>query len=626
MHVLVVDGSREVAPADGGLILAWKGYGEEPPIISIARYVESHAERLRATYLRFVHDLGERIVAGRPLREHFDTGDGFSLWWMHRVPEKSPFKSARIVDCLRLLALEELLKDHHAERVTLHTSDAPLSEAVAGLCHALGIAFAHVRVPRPVGRWSLRRIYEALPQTLQGFFSFRHLFLRWRFRRLRPFPWFGGSHAVFACSYFYHLDPDASRRGAFHSHQWERLPECLHEHGIRVNWLHHYLPHEGRTVEESASLLEAFNRDSERQGRHAFLETFLSARVIAAIAGRWLRLHIIGRRLRRVSTVFHAEGSAANFWPLLKEDWWNSVHGTAAVSNCAWYQLFDRALEDLPRQDRGVYLFEGQGWECALVHAWRKHGHGEIIAVPHSSMPFWYLNIYDDPRCLESDGCRKPLPDRWALNGRMAWRALTGAGYPEERLVAVEALRYTYLDSFLTRARSRRADAAPARTDAPRLLVLGDFTREQTFRMLSRLEAAAPLLEHAPSITVKLHPACRIARQEVPHLKCDFTNQALGDILGDFDVAFCSNTTSAGLDALLAGLPVVAFLDDEGLNQSPLRGAEHVTYVNTPEELARALNVAAGRRADAAPDEFFWIDSDLPRWQNVLVSAGAPHV
>lgn len=34
--------------------------------------------------------------------------NGYNLWWMSLVTEKSPVKSTKIFDCLRLLALEEI--------------------------------------------------------------------------------------------------------------------------------------------------------------------------------------------------------------------------------------------------------------------------------------------------------------------------------------------------------------------------------------------------------------------------------------------------------------------------------------------------------------------------------------
>lgn len=589
--------------------LLWNGYDGT---FSIPRYIEEHAERLRGRYLAFVHDLGERTVEKR-LVDHFKIRTGFSLWWMNRVAEKSPFKSARIYDCLRLLALEEILVKLKPAALTVRIADADIAEAILQLCAALSIACDWVKLPQRRSGWSFRRLYNTLPHVVQGLLSFRHPVKRWRFRRLQPLKWAGGDRAVFFCSYFFNIDQAAADRGVFYSRQWEALPGWLASHGGRVNFLHHYLPDAGmRGVPASLKWVERFNRDGS-QGTHAFLESYLSLHLLLRVIGRWVSLWFVAARLRHVERHFTPAGSLASLWPLLRDDWANSLFGTAAVSNCLWTELFDAALADLPRQSKGLYLYEGQGWETAFIHAWRRHGHGELLAVPHSSMPFWYMNIYEDPRCTAlTRTCEKPLPDRFAVNGRMARNELAKAGVPRERLVDVEALRFQYLLGIDPRKASAGRAEGPAR-----LLVLGDILRAQTLKMLRCVETMTGGGENV-AVTVKLHPAGLIDPREVPGLRCEFTDRPLLEIVTGFDFALSANSTSAGLDALLAGVPVAVFLDDENANHSPLRGVDGVRFVSSASELAEA--VAAARRHFVAPraEEFFWLDEALPRWQRVL--------
>jgi surface carbohydrate biosynthesis protein (TIGR04326 family) len=107
-----------------------------------------------------------------------------------------------------------------------------------------------------------------------------------------------------------------------------------------------------------------------------------------------------------------------SLWPLLQTDWETSMRGAAALINLLWIELFDRALCDAPRQDKGFYLCENQGWERAFIHAWRKHGHGELIAVPHATVRFWDLRYFTDPRTFGTLGAGElPQPDYVALNG-----------------------------------------------------------------------------------------------------------------------------------------------------------------------------------------------------------------
>jgi surface carbohydrate biosynthesis protein (TIGR04326 family) len=120
------------------------------------------------------------------------------------------------------------------------------------------------------------------------------------------------------------------------------------------------------------------------------------------------------------------------------------------------------------------------------------------------------------------------------------------------------------------------------------------------------------------SVTLKPHPVCPIYREDCTTLHFELSDAPLADIMPNFDLAFSSNSSSAGLDALLAGLSVVIFLDDEDFNHSPLRGIEGIRFASTAPELASAIQ--AGRRNDSPrpASEFFCVDSRYPRWRGVL--------
>lgn len=181
----------------------------------------------------------------------------------------------------------------------------------------------------------------------------------------------------------------------------------------------------------------------------------------------------------------------------------------------------------------------------------------------------------------------------------MAWKAFVEAGYLPERLVEVEALRFQYLTALGSGKLNKLVDA-PASTGfqaqslPKKVLILGDFTFKQTLKMLRCIEAASHLIDAKISLTLKPHPVCPIRREDCLTLSFELTDAPLAEIMPNFDLAFFSNSSSAGLDALLAGLYVVIFLDDEDFNHSPLRGVGGIRFASTAEELARALQ--AGKR------------------------------
>jgi surface carbohydrate biosynthesis protein (TIGR04326 family) len=363
-------------------------------------------------------------------------------------------------------------------------------------------------------------------------------------------------------------------------------------------------------------LAERFNENGDKQGRHVFLDSYLSWRMVRRVLSRWCRLHCISWRLRKIKEAFLPQGSVVSLWPFMKGDWDGSMRGPVAINNLLWIELFDAAAGDLPPIKKGFYLCENQGWERALIHAWRKHGHGQLIAVPHSTRRFWDLRFVQDPRVYSvASAYPLPRPDLTLVNGKAAWEVFLAEKYPEEMMVECEALRYGYLDKFLHQTpKSRNPGSALIE-----VLILGDYLPSATIRMLKLLEAAVSQIGDRVKFTLKPHPDFTVEASDYPSLHLRIVTGPLASILRDFDRAYSSNSTSAAVDAYLAGLPVVVMLDASQLNFGPLRGRPGVHFVSTPGELAVALQ-AAGENAATASDhgEFFFLDPKLPRWTRLL--------
>jgi surface carbohydrate biosynthesis protein (TIGR04326 family) len=617
--LLIWDGKGD-PPTGAGLTLCWQSYARAERVDSVPRYLESHAERLRAKYLAFIHDLGEHRIAGKRVIDHLDAGEGFSFWWMTQLAEKSALKSRRIYACLRLLALEELLADISPSRVILASADARLAQAMRRLCDNLGVDFRHQSIRAPKRAWSLRRCYEALPFPMKGLVSLHHLLSRWALRRTAHPPWFADKGSIFFCSYFIHLDPSACARGEFYSRQWESLPKTLHEDGKRTNWIQIFLS--SAAVPDAATgvaWLEKFNADARNQGCQAFLDGYLSFTVVLKVLKQWLWLNTVRWKLRGIQSAFLVNRSAVWLWPVLRDDWRTSLSGPTAVKNCLWRELFDLAIGSMPHQRTGLYLCENQAWERSLLHAWRKHGHGRIIGVQHATATFWHLIYFDDPRTLsDRRGCAMPLPDYLAVNGPDTRRAFLDAGYPAQKLVEVEALRYLNL---IPLAKEQGVKSPPS--GALRVILMGDMIPSSMSMFLELVAAAVRCLPPGYEFTFKPHPAYSVNLADFPDLKASETTESLYKILDQFDVAITANSTSASIDAYIAGLPVIIDLHGDDLNLSPLRGKSGIHFVSSAAELVQALEAirTGSARVSSDRETLFYLDAELPRWRALLTSS-----
>ena len=618
MTFLVWDSDNQ--PPEGEWIpVLWRGLGEEHDVSvhSIPRWVEEQADVMRARFLSWIYDLGEAQINGKRLVDHLTLRQGFSYWWMTHFAEKCNYdQSPQIYDAVRLLALEELVSAHPVGRIILVSGDKTLARIFHEWCDQAEMVFEWRRLERgiedPVS-WS-RRLYCLLPHPVQALaVLLRYLWQRWPLKQSGTFSPSSASGEITFVDYLAHLDPKASVTGRYSSNYWTDLIVALDRGAVRVNWLHHYVDHAAvPTTQKARELISRFNQSGIQF--HAILDGALSWSVVMSTVCDYVRLMLVGIRLRKMQPHFRPANSRVNLWLLFEKDWSNSVFGVAAMLNCLFLNLFERTLKRLPRQKLGVYLQENIAWEMAFIHAWRAAGHGKLVGVPHSTVRYWDLRYFYDPRSYKRTGNNDlPLPDFVALNGRAGIAAYRQGGFPEEKIVEVEALRYLHLANLL----SERKIAERSPTAHVRVLVLGDYLLAVTRQQMKWLVASAPALSPDIRFVVKPHPLCPIKEDEYLLLQLQVTDAPLVDLFGDCDVVYTSNITSAAMEAYSAGIPVVSVLDGDVLNMSPLRGLSGVTYVTGPSELADALSRPSEITGlDVEP--YFCLDEKLPRWRRLL--------
>lgn len=603
--------------------MLWRGFGDGTISggVSIPRLVEANAAILRTRYLAWIFDLGETRIKGRCLVDHLELRPGFSYWWMTLLAEKCNYeKSPQIEDAIRLMAFDDWAIDRNVSCILLVSVNQSLAECLRLWSMKLGVAFEWQRLPKQsVYLPWMRRIYQFLPHTLQALAGLLHYFVdRWPLRDAGLKEWQETEGRVTFVSYLFNLVPGAAEEGRYESRYWAHLPNELQSEGCKTNWLHLYVKDAlFQSAGATADIICDFNTTGRGVQLHATLDSFLTARVVLKTLTDWSRLAWKGLWLRQMISSTASKG--LDLWPLFAEDWRQSTSGSRAMSNVLNLNLFESAMKSLPKQRVGVYLQENQGWEFCFIHAWKTAGHGRLIGSPHSSVRFWDLRYFFDSRSYSQTGNNSlPMPDQVALNGKAATDAYLAGAYPAEDLVQAEALRYLHLEAAI--APSEGGAAQPK--ESLRLLVLGDYLSRNTQVQMRLLEQAAPLLPPDMMITVKPHPSCPVHPLDYPGLSMTVTMEPIYTLLPECDVAYASAVTSAAIDAYCVGVSVISVLDPNMFDQSPLRGCVGVFSASTPEELAHALISATSTpRTAVESQEFFTIDSKLPRWRKLLLES-----
>jgi surface carbohydrate biosynthesis protein (TIGR04326 family) len=98
------------------------------------------------------------------------------------------------------------------------------------------------------------------------------------------------------------------------------------------------------------------------------------------------------------------------------------------------------------------------------------------------------------------------------------------------------------------------------------------------------------------------------------------TNESLEKILHQFDLVIVAGSSASALDAYIAGLKVIVFLDPCDFNYSPLRGYHDVMFVANPGEMKEMLELKNVSTIKKSLDHFFWLERGLPKWHHFLES------
>ena len=610
---LIWDKSGEMPEGSKGYY--WSGYQDDGNRISLLQLVEENSDYVRGNFFKiratFLSDLYQKLSSfSSPSKIEI------KLLWMSLLVESGMIKPSKFLDVFRLLSLEEEILSKNIKNIKYVGPQKTVADALCKLSQKLKISFAWEKSSTKHVQTLLRRFWNILPRSIRSpIWLLKYIYKRWPLRDINGINWFSGSKSVFVFSVFAHMDKDSCNLKKFYSKQWEILPELLLKAGKLMNWGHLFLF--SKDVPDTSTgigWLQSFNLNSQNQGFHVFLDTYLSSRLILKCLLDWTKIQFFYFHRRNEIEKPLDKNKYGWIWPILEKDWRDSLAGVTAMNNILLIHLFDKLMESVPYQKQGFYLCENQGWERAFLYAWRKHGHGRIIGVAHATIRYWDLRYFDSS--ISAVIPDLPRPDALAVNGPAAWLNLQNAGQRMSKCVRVEALRYINLYNISPDSEKKNS---PSKIKKSRLLVLGDIQWETTHRMMLILEKLYEKLNFSYEVWIKPHPHNYIELKNYSNLDAIYMDYPLKELLPEIDVTLASVFTSGELDSYCSGVPVINYLDPDNLNFSNLRGSENAKFISTADELFDALNIPENVISKTGtPEDFFWLDPHLKKWKFLL--------
>ncbi len=608
------DSGQNYTNSDDSLLL-WQDFaGSQYPAdaVSISDVLEQNADEIRAKILNFIYSVGENVASSSKTKLKFDSG--FDYFWMTQFQSRPYTQSAQLNTLAKIFALIEIIKEQKFEQIQVCTADPNLSTIIASIAESNSAGFKAIIFNGDISRTSTKSQFKkVIPKPLLAFISLLQQSrvaanLKTKENSLTA----TGSISVF--DYWYRFGATVNETRKFESQYWTNLVEELKDSD--VNWLHNLVDqHKKSELLHIKSLQNDFNL-ANTNNRHLIIDSINELAVFVKSVKSYLRLLIRSLWLDKYKSAFTLSSTPINFWPVFKNEWLNSLRGYEAMINCIRFHRLEFILQRLPKQRLGFYLIENQPWEMALIYLWRKHDHGQLVGVAHSTVRFWDLRLMSDPRRFLEVGINMmPRPDLVAVNGPLAHTSLVDAGYPESELVDVEALMYQHLATAPTNERKKSSDSSKVT-----ILVATDFLESATQTQMKLLNELLQTTE-SENLRVLLKPHWSQTFKDLdPRIDVVSGKEDLATYFDRCDVLYCSAITSAVIDGVCAGVPVIQCLDPRSFNLSPLRGRAEIQVVRTTKELTHAIKDLGDTPPIIEPSTLFNLDSRLPKWKALIAA------
>jgi surface carbohydrate biosynthesis protein (TIGR04326 family) len=608
---------------DTGVIVSWSDMVVPPEIMSLPVKTEEQAVNLKEEYLRWIYDLGNAEVEGQSLVSYLKIFDNLSFWWLTSVAEKSPFLSGSIFQTFKLRTLEKVYSANHCQGLVYRGNNGRLHSTLKAWSQELGHSYEwnpsspdrSVDSSNGFGRNLLRR----LPHFFQGIAWFiKKWFERWQHvifvGSSTGSP--GSSPRPTIVTFFPNVYMDQGGSSNFRSKYWEKLHDYFDLEKLPIDWVWFYFGSKDFSFKETIKFKERCNRESENGQRYFLLEEFLSCNNLFRSFVLFLKLRKKARRINHLNKLFCFSGSKINFYPIMEDDWNHSLFGIGAIEKIVWAIMFDAMAQNLPVSPWGLYTWENQTWERALISALRRHRpKSKVIGYEHSSVRLMDLRLFSDPRTYKGRGVEEfPVPDMLGINSSMGLKWMRKSDYPPQKTTRIEALRYFHL--YAKYGYFRKPTVSSGRK---LLMVAGIIPEEVRFQiqLLKQADEEGGLKKY-DEIWIKPHPGLHldsILKDLKPKFKFTMATHAIIDLIGKADAVYCSNSTGASLEAAWLGVPLIILAANNSMNLNPLFGVPGQSFVK---DCAGLLSALENPKPIEIPEDYFYLDENLKSWKKIL--------
>ena len=579
--------------------------------ISIPVYIQKNSKSLREEYLKWIYELGLTKIKNKTVIEFLKLKNNFSYWWMSSINEKSNYleESPQIETAIKVIALNKHIDKKKINQISLFTDNKILLKFYKSFSKKNNIKLKYKLYKKEYQTFNIKSLYEYFPLFIQAFlWLFYYLIKRWNFRKLKTSNWNNTQAKITFVSYLPYIKDKSVLDKKFKSIYWGNLSNNLEKQNISTNWLHILTPTTStRKSKNTLRHLRNLNNSKSNNQNHITLDSFINFKLIFQIIYDWFFIAIKSKKvLKKIS---HVKSNNLNLFPFIEDDFKNSFFGKKLMSNVYFLNLIKTSLQSINKQKIGFYLQENIDWEFSLSWAWKRYGHGKLIGYPHSTIRFWDLRYFFYNDIFSLKGINSiPMPDNIVVNGELNKMQLIDGGYSKDMLIELEATRYNYLVDL--KKQILKKSNLKLNNKLNILVILGYNEKILTgwFDLILNLNY---------SIIFKPHPiSSDQSLIDKYKNKLKISSKPLKELFLISDYVLCGST-SASTESMFLGINTFIFSYPKKLNASPLLGLKNMNFINSDEDLTKALTTSLNKKTNHFKN-IFYLDENNKRWSQLI--------
>jgi hypothetical protein len=327
-----------------------------------------------------------------------------------------------------------------------------------------------------------------------------------------------------------------------------------------------------------------------------------SMRAFPAMAQLWT----VGERFPAFSGLFQYE-VLRDIGPLFK--------------NMLTYCAAKRWFKETSRPITLIYPFENQPSEKMLCMAGEANTHISLAGYQCSGVSNFLLNFFPG----KADYGNMPVPHSIITSGKYTQKLFENAGYGDAQIINGGSFRYEYLHHI-----NQDEAGDEKKSDIKTVVVAFTYSVSLTLEMLMALfDAFANKGDKSCHFILKFHPSLPPESLKVqlpswpPHF--EVSGQSFAEALERADLVLYSSST-AGLEAYLAGVPLIRYDSEHNLSVDPLDALDESTVQGCSASNMKSVILSQLRDSiSPAPvsDEpvqisYFFSLPDLKMWRNLV--------